>query len=73
MSMFPGEDFDQAEIDQALAEANKASIKAKDVTPFVLGRIFEISEGRSLETNIALVRNNARLAAEIAIALISNK
>ncbi|MBT3701088.1 MAG: pseudouridine-5'-phosphate glycosidase [Alphaproteobacteria bacterium] len=60
-------------IDQALAEANKASIKAKDVTPFVLGRIFEISEGRSLETNIALVRNNARLAAEIAIALISNK
>jgi pseudouridylate synthase len=60
-------------IDQALAEADKANIKAKDVTPFVLGRIFEISEGRSLETNISLVRNNARLAAEIAIALILNK
>jgi pseudouridylate synthase len=59
-------------IDQALAEADKGGIKAKDVTPFILGRIFEISEGRSLETNIALVRNNARLAAEIAIALISD-
>ena len=60
-------------INQALTEADKAGIKAKDVTPFVLGRIFEISDGRSLETNIALVRNNARLAAEIAIALTTTK
>jgi pseudouridylate synthase len=56
-------------IDQALQEADQAGISAKAVTPFVLGRIFEISKGRSLETNIALVRNNARLAAEVAQAL----
>ena len=56
-------------IAQALADAVEAGITAKEVTPFVLGRIFEISDGRSLATNIALVRNNARLATEIAIAL----
>jgi pseudouridine-5'-phosphate glycosidase len=59
-------------IDRALTEADNQGIKAKDVTPFVLGRLFEISGGRSLETNIALVRNNARLGAEIAAALAAN-
>ena len=39
-----------------------------DVTPFLLGRIVELSGGRSLVTNIALVRNNARLGAELAVA-----
>ena len=56
-------------IDQALAEADAQNINAKAVTPFLLGRIFELTEGRSLDANIALVRNNARLAAQIAIAL----
>ena len=56
-------------IDQALAEAAAQGISAKAVTPFLLGRIFELTEGRSLVANIALVRNNARLAAQIAIAL----
>lgn len=55
-------------IDQALAEAAEQNISAKAVTPFLLGRIFELTEGRSLQANIALVRNNARLAAQIAIA-----
>ncbi|MFV2038200.1 MAG: pseudouridine-5'-phosphate glycosidase [Paracoccaceae bacterium] len=50
----------------ALSEARTNGIAAKDVTPFLLGRIFELTEGRSLAANIALVRNNARLAAEIA-------
>lgn len=54
-------------ISQALAEAEVQGISAKDVTPFLLGRIFELTEGRSLDANIALVRNNARLAAEISI------
>jgi pseudouridine-5'-phosphate glycosidase len=36
------------------------------VTPFLLNRIFELTEGKSLQTNIALVKNNARLAAQIA-------
>jgi pseudouridine-5'-phosphate glycosidase len=39
----------------------------KAVTPFLLSRIFELPQGRSLIANIALVRNNARLAAAIAI------
>ena len=56
-------------IAQALAEAEAEGISAKAVTPFLLGRIFELTEGRSLVANIALVRNNARLAAEIAIAM----
>ncbi len=53
-------------INQALAEAEAQSIQAKEVTPFLLQRIFELTDGRSLEANIALVLNNARLAAEIA-------
>lgn len=53
-------------ITQALAEADAQGISAKDVTPFLLGRVFELTQGRSLTANIALVRNNARLAAQIA-------
>jgi pseudouridine-5'-phosphate glycosidase len=56
-------------IAKALAEAEAQKISAKAVTPFLLGRIFELTDGRSLEANIALVRNNAKLAAEIAIAM----
>lgn len=57
-------------IAQALSEADAQKISAKDVTPFLLGRIFELTEGRSLTANIALVRNNAHLAAQIAIAML---
>jgi len=53
-------------ITQAQAEADQQGIAGKEVTPFLLQRIFELTEGRSLKANIALVRNNARLAAEIA-------
>lgn len=53
-------------IAQANAEAEAQGITAKNVTPFLLGRILELTDGRSLEANIALVRNNARLAARIA-------
>ena len=56
-------------IETALAEADAKGISAKAVTPFLLGRIFELTQGRSLTANIALVRNNARLAAQIAIAM----
>ncbi|UYP69896.1 pseudouridine-5'-phosphate glycosidase [Thalassobacter stenotrophicus] len=50
----------------AQAEADAAGISAKAVTPFLLRRLFELTNGASLEANIALVMNNARLAAEIA-------
>lgn len=56
-------------IAQAIAEAEAQNIAAKDVTPFLLSRIFTLTEGASLKANLALVRNNARLAARIATAL----
>jgi pseudouridine-5'-phosphate glycosidase len=56
-------------IAQALARAETKGIAGKAVTPFLLASIFEITEGRSLTTNIALVENNARVAARIAVAL----
>jgi len=55
-------------IDVALAECDARGIRGKDITPFLLGRIVELSGGASLETNIALVRNNARLGAALAVA-----
>ncbi|MDB9943759.1 pseudouridine-5'-phosphate glycosidase [Octadecabacter sp.] len=58
-------------IAQALAEADTQGIAAKALTPFLLGRILELTDGASLTANIALVRNNARLAAQIAGSLIS--
>ena len=58
-------------IEQALAEAAARRVSAKAVTPFLLQRIFELTEGRSLQSNIALVLNNARLAARIAAALVA--
>ena len=57
-------------IERALGEATAKGIAAKAVTPFLLGRIFDLTRGRSLDANIALVLNNARLAAEIAAELI---
>ena len=56
-------------IEQALSAAQSAGIGGKAVTPFLLQHIFEATQGRSLEANIALVLNNARLGAEIARAL----
>jgi pseudouridine-5'-phosphate glycosidase len=62
-----------AEIDgclsQALAEAGSAGIRGKDVTPFLLRRITELTGGRSLTANVALIRSNAALAADLALAL----
>ena len=56
-------------IQRATAEAATRGIGAKALTPFMLARIAELTEGESLRTNRALVENNARLAAEIAVAL----
>ncbi|MBN9039393.1 MAG: pseudouridine-5'-phosphate glycosidase [Rhizobiales bacterium] len=65
--------LDPAFIDRAIAdavaEAAKKGISRKDLTPFLLARINELSGGRSLTANIALVKNNAALAARIAAAL----
>jgi pseudouridine-5'-phosphate glycosidase len=55
-------------IDQALADMGAAGISGKEATPFLLRRIVEITQGASLTANIALVNNNARLGAEVAVA-----
>ncbi|MCV3737402.1 pseudouridine-5'-phosphate glycosidase [Rhizobium sp. TRM96647] len=56
-------------IQRALDHAERDEITGKAVTPYLLDTIFRLTDGRSLATNIALVENNARLAAEIAVAL----
>lgn len=56
-------------IEQALCEADANDIKGKDVTPFLLNRVKQLTGGSSLRANIALVRNNARVAGELAVAL----
>lgn len=56
-------------IAQAVAEAEAQGVAAKALTPFLLGKILELTKGKSLIANIALVRSNAELASKIAIAL----
>jgi pseudouridine-5'-phosphate glycosidase len=55
----------------ALAEADRLCTRGKDVTPFLLAEIVKATKGRSLQANIALVKNNAKVAAEIAAAFAS--
>jgi len=55
-------------INKALDEAKKLKIEGKETTPFLLAKIKELTQGDSLESNIALVRNNATIASQIALA-----
>jgi pseudouridylate synthase len=57
-----------AHIEAAVAAAAATGISGKEVTPFLLDRLLDLTRGRSLTTNIALIKNNARLAAAIAVA-----
>jgi pseudouridine-5'-phosphate glycosidase len=63
----PADDID-AVIADALADLDARGVVGQEVTPFLLGQIVERTGGRSLQANLALVRNNAHLAAEIAVA-----
>jgi len=56
-------------IEQALREAGEQGVKGKAVTPFLLARIKELTGGRSLATNIALVKHNALVGAQLSVAL----
>lgn len=58
----------EGHIQAALAEADKAGIKGKDITPFLLSRLESITAGKSLDANVELVKANASLAAKIATA-----
>ncbi|HET8728425.1 MAG TPA: pseudouridine-5'-phosphate glycosidase [Alphaproteobacteria bacterium] len=64
----PADEIDAA-IGRALAEAETDGIGGKDVTPYLLARLVDLTGGRSLDANIALVMNNARIGARIAAAL----
>ena len=55
--------------EQALAEADTNGVTGKAITPFLLDRIKQLTGGRSLATNIALVKHNAQIGAELAIAM----
>ena len=68
----PKEEIDKT-IDYALAQAEKLGVKGKEVTPFLLKEIANLTKGKSLETNIQLIKNNALLGAEVAIALAQLK
>ena len=67
------DELDAAHLDailaSALSDCATAGITGAAVTPFVLGRIAEATAGRSLPANLALAENNARVAAEVAVAL----
>lgn len=58
-------------IEDAIRECNNLGIVGKDVTPFLLQRVADITKGRSLTANVGLIENNARIGAEIAVALAS--
>jgi pseudouridylate synthase len=60
-------------IDTALQEAADQRIEGKRVTPYLLQRINALTQGASLKTNIALVKNNARVGAALAVALAAHK
>jgi pseudouridylate synthase len=59
----------EARIAEAVAEAKAQGVTKKEATPFLLKRVFELTGGQSLAANIALIRNNAMLAAQAAVEL----
>ena len=66
-------DIAEAAIFQATREAEEAGIAGKDITPFVLNRVSELTDGRSMAANIALLIHNARIAGQIASALADSQ
>lgn len=62
------ESFINGIIAQAMAEANENGVSGKEVTPFLLGKVKELTEGKSLVANIELVKHNAKVGAELAAA-----
>jgi pseudouridine-5'-phosphate glycosidase len=59
----------QRVLDHAIADAERERIAGRNLTPFLLSRMSELSEGATLRANVALLENNARVAAQIAMAL----
>jgi pseudouridine-5'-phosphate glycosidase len=68
----PSELFDRL-LEQSLRDARAREISGRDVTPFLLARLSELSQGATLRANIALLKNNARIAAQIAGTLCAER
>jgi len=60
-------------VEDSVAEARAAGVRGGAVTPFLLAAVERATGGKSLQTNIALLESNARLAAEISVALRSDE
>ncbi|CAN9498942.1 unnamed protein product [Ophioblennius macclurei] len=63
-----GQEIEEA-IQAAVREASATGVTGKDVTPFILRKVNELTQGKSLQANIALIHNNARIGSQIACAL----
>ncbi|XP_058055804.1 pseudouridine-5'-phosphate glycosidase [Anopheles bellator] len=59
----------ESAIDQALQDAQQGQVQGKEVTPFILAAVSKLTKGKSLEANMALIKNNASVAAQIAVEL----
>ncbi|XP_043083149.1 pseudouridine-metabolizing bifunctional protein C1861.05 [Puntigrus tetrazona] len=67
-----GQQIEEA-IQTAVTEASSKGVRGRDVTPFILQRVNELTEGKSLQANIALIHNNAKVGSQIACALSKHK
>lgn len=65
-------DESEVAVSRALAAARAQGLTGPDVTPFLLARIAEMTEGKSVRANLALLENNARVAGEISVALLEH-
>ncbi|MEX0325491.1 MAG: pseudouridine-5'-phosphate glycosidase [Puniceicoccaceae bacterium] len=63
----------EAAIEQAVKEADAKGIRGKDITPYLLARVGELTEGKSRDANLALLKNNAAKAGRLAVALFGLK
>ncbi|MFQ5946105.1 MAG: pseudouridine-5'-phosphate glycosidase [Anaerolineae bacterium] len=63
----------EAAVEDALSEAKGAGIKGQRLTPFLLERLDELTDGATRRANVALLKNNARVAAQIAVALVARQ
>ena len=66
-------DMISANIERAITDADRQGVSRKALTPYLLNRVFELTGGKSLASNIALVENNARVATAIAVALVARQ
>ncbi len=66
-------DFIGRTIDAAILDADREGVSRKALTPYLLKRIIELTGGKSLVSNIALVENNVRVATAIAVALAARR